>query len=328
MAGIGSTYMTLADHAKFLDPEGKAPAVVEMLEQTNELLTVMPWKEGNLPMGHRNTIRTSNPTVGVRRINQGTVKSKSTYAQSDEACAIIDGNTAADVKLMQFGGNEAAIRMSEAKGFMESMSQEQQRLFFYGDVGVDDREYTGVTPRYNSLSGTTAQNVISGGSVSGGDATSVWLFMFNEDFTGIFPKGSKAGIQHRDLGVLPESDGNGGEFLAYKDFWSWDCGISVGDWRQAVRLCNIDVSALVANSSATDLIEGMSRMIDRLPLRKSGKMFFAMNRTVKSILRLQALRKSTNAVTVKEAISQFDTEFLGIPICIVDAISSAEATVS
>ena len=58
MATLSSNALTLADHAKRLDPSGKISMVVEMLSQTNELLDDMLFIEGNLPTGHRTSVRT------------------------------------------------------------------------------------------------------------------------------------------------------------------------------------------------------------------------------------------------------------------------------
>ena len=51
MATLSSTVLTLADWAKRLDPDGKTAKTVEILDQTNEILTDMLFKEGNLPTG-------------------------------------------------------------------------------------------------------------------------------------------------------------------------------------------------------------------------------------------------------------------------------------
>jgi hypothetical protein len=84
---LGVTALTLADWAKRLDPDGKVPTVVELLSQTNDILTDMLWIEGNLPTGHRTTVRTGLPTVAWRLLNAGITPSKSTTAQIDEHAA-------------------------------------------------------------------------------------------------------------------------------------------------------------------------------------------------------------------------------------------------
>ncbi len=147
---------------------------------------------------------------------------------------------------------------------------------------------------------------------------------------GIFPKGSQAGLQHRDLGlqVVENVAGIGGaRMLAYREHWQWKCGLAVADWRYVVRICNIDTT-ISSNNISADLIGLMSRAIDRLPSLTAGNCAFYMNRTMFSILKIQALAKSTNALSVEEGLTQIEYKFLGIPLRKVDQILNTEATVS
>jgi len=57
MAILGSKVLTLDEHAKRYN-EGKVQAITEMLSQNNAILEDMPFREGNLPTGHRTTLRT------------------------------------------------------------------------------------------------------------------------------------------------------------------------------------------------------------------------------------------------------------------------------
>jgi hypothetical protein len=90
MALLNANVLTLADWAKRLDPQGKVPLIVEMLSQTNGILEDMLWKEGNLPTGDRTTVRTGLPAVAWRLLNQGIQPTKSTTAQVDEACGMLE----------------------------------------------------------------------------------------------------------------------------------------------------------------------------------------------------------------------------------------------
>ena len=58
MAALGTGALTLLDWGKRLDPDGKVPDIIELLMQTNEILTDMRWVEGNLPT-------TVNPRPGA-----------------------------------------------------------------------------------------------------------------------------------------------------------------------------------------------------------------------------------------------------------------------
>ena len=83
----------LVDLTKRLDPDGRIAQIGELLNQTNEILLDMPWKEGNLTTGERTVVRTGLPTVAWRLLNKGVASSKSTTDQIDEQCGkrVVDG---------------------------------------------------------------------------------------------------------------------------------------------------------------------------------------------------------------------------------------------
>jgi hypothetical protein len=115
---------------------------------------------------------------------------------------------------------------------------------------------------------------------------------------------------------------------ALVDRWQWKCGLAVRDWRYAVRICNIDVSNLVAESSAADLTKLMIRAIHRIPSLGLGKPTFYVNRTVRQMLDIQALNKASSQITVDNFSGKLITKFRGIPVETCDQILETEAAVS
>jgi len=333
MATLSAGSLTLVDHAKRLDADGKIPVIAELLSQTNEILEDAVFMEGNLPTGHRVTIRTGLPTVYWRAINQGVPLSKSTTAQVDEAVGMLEAYSEVDKDLAELNGNTAGFRLSEDQAFLEAMNQTQATTMFYGNPASDPKQYLGLAPRYSSLSAGNSMNVVSGGG-TGSDCTSVWLVVWGENTCFCpFPKGSKAGLMHEDLGLDTIIDADGGRFQAYRTHYQWKNGLVVKDWRYVVRIANIKVGALVANSSPADLITLMSKALDRIPNFGMGRACFYMNRTVYSYLRIQALSKSQNVLAVEQGLSQFGTpmrwmSFQGVPLRKVDAIVNTESQVS
>ena len=332
MALLASGNLTLADWAKRLDPNGQVPAVAELLSQTNEILEDAVFQEGNLPTGHRVVIRTGLPPVYWRTLNAGVPTSKSTTAQVDEACGMMEARSHIDVKLAKLNGNTAAFRLSEDSAFIESMNQLQASTMFYGNPAVDPKTYLGLATRYGSLSAGNAQNIIDAGG-TGSDNTSIYLVVWGSNTVFCpFTKGSIAGLQHRDLGEESVPDADGNYYQALRTLYQWDNGLVVKDWRYVARICNIDVSNLVGESSAADLVKLMSRAMDRVPNMMMGRAVFYMNRTVYSMLRIQALDKSQSAVAISPAITQFGqatkwTDFLGVPLRKVDQLLNTEARV-
>lgn len=338
MATIGSELLTINDWAKRLDPDGKTALIVEILSQSNEILTEMLWKEGNLPTGEQTTIRTGLPSSFWRLINQGTPNSKSTTAQVTENVGILTARSQVDEDEAILNGNTNAYRLSESVAHMEGMSQEMAATLFYGTAD-NPEEFVGFTPRYSDTSATNGQNILLAGG-SQADNSSIWLVGWGpRTVFGVFPKGSKAGLQHNDLGLDDAFDSNNDRFRAYLDDYKWKAGLVVKDWRFTVRIANVDISDLVgqtgsqAPTAATAIIKLMSRAIDRMPTMSGINLSFYANRTVLSNLRIAALDKSNAAVTIEPALNQFgenifETRFLGIPVRISDALTEAETLIS
>lgn len=334
MATLGSSVLTLADWAKRLDPDGKVPSIVELLSQTNQILQDMLFMEGNLPVGHRVTVRTGLPTVAWRLLNQGIASSKSTTAQIDESCGMLEAWSEVDKDLAELNGNSAAFRLSEAQAFIESMNQEMASTIFYGNSGTAPEEFTGLAARYSSLSAANAQNIVSGAGSDSANQASIWLVCWGpQSIFGIFPKGSKAGLIHEDMGLVTvETTAGiaGSRMRAYQDRWQWKMGVALKDWRYVVRIPNIDISNLVAKSSAADLIELMIKATHRVPNLGMGKCVFYMNRTVFQMLDIQRRDDviSGGGLVYNEVDGKLVPSFRGIPIRICDALLDSENAVS
>jgi hypothetical protein len=337
--------VTLLDWAKMLDPDGTVAKVVELLSQSNEILMDMPYIEGNLPTGHKTTVRTGIPPGIWRQMYQGVPPAKTLRAQVTDTCGMLENRSEVDKDLVELNGNTAEFRLSEANGIIEGLNQQMCQTLIYGNTAINPERFMGLAPRFGAISGAgNAQNIIDAGG-TGSVNTSVWLVVWGPDtVTGIFPKGSKAGLVHEDLGVIDAFDANQNRFRAYADRWQWKNGLSVRDWRYVVRICNIDATDLVtqattqANTAATLLIKLMVRALARIPFMGKGTAVFYANRTVKEMLAIQALDRSQNAVGFVPGTAQFGAlapgsvnngtvTVLGVPVRTVDQILSTEARV-
>ena len=327
MAVLAVKNPTLMDAATSMDPDGKTAAVVELLSQTNPMLDDMTWIEGNLPTGHKTTIRTGLPSTVWRQLYQGVPASKSTRAQVTDTVGMLEARSEVDKDLAELNGNNPEFRLSEGQAFLEKMSQDMTNTVLYGDVTAFPERFTGFAPRYSSLSAGTGKNIIDAGG-TGSDNTSIWLVVWGPNTVhGIYPKGSRAGLQHEDLGLGDAFDGNGDRFRAYMDHWQWKGGLSVRDWRYVVRIANIDVSNLTTETGAADLVKLMIRAKGKIPFMGMGRPVFYANSTIKTMLEIQALAKSNNALSIREAAGQFDVGFFGIPIKQMDAVLNTEGRV-
>jgi hypothetical protein len=339
MAVLTSNNLTLADWAKRTDPEGRVPVIAELLSQSNEILEDCVFKEGNLPTGERVVIRTGLPAVYWRAINQGIPNSRSTTAQVDEACGILEARSEVDKDLAMLNGNTAQFRLSEDVAFLEAMNQTQATTMFYGNPAIEPKSFLGFAARYSTTPGGSGigQNIIDGGG-TGSDNTSVYLVVWGDNTVYCpFPKGSTAGLMHEDLGeqtVYTDSGAN--RLQAYATRYQWKNGLVVKDWRYVVRIANIDASDMSnasgtqASTVSTQLIKLMTRALYRIPNMAMGRAAFYMNRTVHGGLSIQAMDRAQNVLAVQQGLNQFGTpyswlSFLGVPCRRVDALINAEA---
>ena len=213
------------------------------------------------------------------------------------------------------------------------MNQTLATKIFYGDESTDPEEFTGLSPRYNSLSAENGDNIIEGGGTQT-DNGSIWLLCWSPNtLHGIIPKGSKAGVQQRDLGEVTVQDAAGstsGLMQAYRTHYRWDVGLSVRDWRYAVRIANIDRSLLIADiSTGADLNDLMHQAITEIPNASVGRCAWYMDKQMLAFLRRQTSNAVGNSTLSMDMVGgTMQTSWGGYPIRRVDALRTNEARIT
>ena len=330
MATLAVNALTLLDHAKRLDPDGAIADIAEVLEQSNEILMDMAFMEGNLPTGHKTTIRSGLPAATWRQLNYGVQPSKSSTVQITDSIGMLENYSQVDKSLADLNGNTAEFRMSEDMAFIEGMNQDFASTIFYGDTRVNAERFMGLAPRYSQKSGAeNGANVLLGGG-AGSTNTSVWLVAWGANtIHGIYPKGSMAGLHTQDLGEQTLIDAAGGKYQGYRTHYKWDCGLTVRDWRYVVRIANVDVTALTKNAATgADLIDLMAQALEQIQDLTKGKPVFYVNRTIKSFLRRQMMNKANVNLTLQDVGGKSVMMFDGVPVRRCDKLLSTEATIS
>ena len=330
MATLSSTNPTLADVAARLGPDGKIdPNIVEMLSETNEILDDMTFIEANGFTEHKTTIRSGLPVGTWRKLNYGVQPEKSKTVPIKDSLGMLETYAEVDKALADLNGNSAAWRLSEDRAFIEGLNQTQASTLFYGDSSLDPEKYTGLTPRYSSLSAENGINIVDAGG-TGSDNASIWLIVWGPNTChGIYPKGSPAGLQSRDLGEDTLIDAAGGRYQGYRTHYKWDNGLTLRDWRYVVRIANIDVSDLTKNAaSGGDLIDLLTQAIELIPNLGMGRPVFYMPRKLRSFLRRQIANKVAAAtLTMEEVAGKKVVAVDGIPVRRTDALLLTEARV-
>jgi len=262
--GVG----TLAELQEFYRSMKIDTTTIELMNQVNDILSDIPFREANSIKGHETRVRTGLPDVYFRRLYRGTPLSRSQYSRVVEGIGMLEARMELDVKEKElYGATFNAYRLQEGKAFMEALRQKAAELFFYGDHNVLADEFDGFATRYNDLGNP---HVIDAGGENDTN-TSMYLVAWGADtVTGLFPKESIGGLKHTDLGMYVTTDSEARKFEVFGDLWSWNVGLAVRDWRAVVRICNIPVDKLYEDRviASSDSSTGAQLNPDYVDFRK------------------------------------------------------------
>lgn len=332
MATMGQTYLTLADLYKRTDAKGGVQDIIELLAETNPILEDMVTKEANEGATHLTTIRTGLPTVTFRKLYQGVQPSKSTTKQVRDTIGTAEAWSEVDAKLIELAGSDGAkVRLTEATAFLEALNQAMAQRIFYGNTVTEPEEFLGLAPRFSSLSAENGSQIIDAGG-TGSDNTSIWFIVWGDRTVhGLYPKGSKAGIQREDKGKQTREDDAGGLYDVFREKFGWSVGLSVRDWRYVARIANIDVSELRAGN--VKLYDLMRKAYYTLHQRRvtGGRAAIYCNREV--LEALDALGTNAGAADNFVRLKPIEVEgkevltYRGIPLRETDALLNTEARV-
>jgi hypothetical protein len=331
MGILASSFFDLTDLYKSQDADGNIAPVIELLMEMNPILDDAMAVECNQGTTHKHTIRTGLPTVAWGELYKGIPYSKSGKRQVVDTTGFVEGLSAVDTRLLKLSGNPGAVRLSEAKGYLESMNQEVSSKIFYGNTASDPEEFMGLSPRFNDLSAPNGNNIIDCGG-TGSDNTSMWIVTWgDEQCQLLYPEGTQAGVQREDKGEQRVTDADGNAYYVEEEMFTWHIGLAVKDWRYVVRLANIDVSNLQAGS--VNLFDFLRKGYWKMQSRRvaGGKQCIYANRDC--LEALDALSTNAGATDVFVRLKPMEIEgkevltYRGMPLRETDSLLNTEARV-
>lgn len=330
----GNTFPTIRDYYAQQEGDGKITAtIIDMNISANPMLEDATVVECNDGTSHKTTVRNGCPEPQFRKFYQGVKCSKGEYTQVTDSVGMLADYSNVDKDLADLNGNTNQFRLNEAEAHIQGMNNTVQENVIYGNKGINSSGFDGFATRYNSISttkGDIGYQVINGGG-TGTSNTSIFLIGWSDRAAHfIYPKGSKAGLEHKDLGEVTVKDEDGNEYQAYKDYFAWKIGLCLRNYRSSGRIANIDVSKL-GTDEAADLITEMVKLYHRCQKNAKlakAKLVWYVNETIFTYLHLQALEKNNVRLTYEEVAGEPLIKFLGIPIKLCDQILDTEDKVA
>jgi hypothetical protein len=338
MTTLGATYLNTLDMIQREKPDHSVATVGEILNQQNPALqdiSVSVCNDGTQNITH---LRTALPTASLLAAGNGVPLGKSNVSQITDITSRIGLACEVSKRVAELNGNSAAQRALEASAQLEAINQKWMWAWFYGNAttGIpttpDPLCFDGLSRRYGYTNDGNAEQVIDAGG-TGTDNASIW-FVVNgpKTVSGLVPLGAGVGIKHTPVnGGVPVSKTltNGNIDEVYQDIWEVHVGQKVEDWRGAVRIANIDVSNLVGEAGAADLIKLMIKAQHRLePVEGMGVPIIYVSRTVAQMLDIQALNKQSGSLTAESVDGKRKLSFRGYQIRTIHQLLDTEYRVT
>ena len=320
-------FLTLVDITKTLRPDGSVETdMAQLMQKKTPFIEDIPWVEANEVSGHLVTSVVGLPEPTWRGYNEGSPTTKGEFEQYVEKIGMLEDFSRVDVKLAERNGQPNDYRLSQDRLKVQGFGQKVEQAFLYESVVTSPKAIHGLTPRYPASSGYTASDyVIALGSLAGSNARSIWLINWDPDsMFGIFPKGSVAGLQQVDRGIREvTSPVNGLPMEAYVTKFNWDCGLTVKDYRRAVRM-QWDPDDVSHTDGAKTLYLGLQRMLDTVHDLGPNARFY-MDRVSMAKINAQLASNVDSSLTWVELNGRLTPHFRGIPIRISEILTGESA---
>jgi hypothetical protein len=258
MGDVTDSRMSLVEVVKRHDPNGNLATIAEVLAQTNDIIADAVWKEGNDIFSNKTVRRSSLPSGTWRKLNRGVAPESSDTVELVDVIGQLQTRAENDIDIINAYANPQQARMDEASSFIEGLSQEMAATMLYGNAATSPEEFTGLAPRLDALA--AGENVIGGG----GSTTLTSIYVVTWGVNSVFmayPRNTKGGLKHEDLGIGDALDGSSNKFRAYIDLFTWNAGMVVKNLRCIARYANLEPTGTTTTFDEDELIRLINRMV-------------------------------------------------------------------
>lgn len=314
---------TLMDVLNQRGPDGNTMAIGEILTKTTPMMKDARWIEANDATKHKYLIRYSLPTSNKVEFNKGA--SSSLGSTKPMICNLkgIENRPSIDKRLIDIAPDGNAYLSGHLNAAIMGMGQDLETDIIYGSVAADD-EYDGLAVRMNAL---TDVNVYDNGD-TGSNLSSIYLVSWSpfEEMGAYlaYPKGTMAGIKHKDEGER-NKDMADGSVLAVREFHlEVFAGLCIPDARYIGRIANIDTGTLSTSTFNENLA---IQLLNELPAGGRESAVLYVSRKVKSAMEIRANDKANAHYTRENVFGEQVLMFMGVPVRLDEMISEAETQV-
>ena len=301
---------------------GQLIAVVNSLSQKNRILEDIQAKEATNWTTEVFGYETALPKGQFSSYGQGIQPERSDQDLVSEETGSLDSLSRVNWKMIRDAANPDEIRTQEDMRFIKGMSHTMVGTLLYGNEAVNPKQWTGLTPRYNSK----AQETVYTAGGSGNDLMSLWVINWNLDDGAyvFYPQGrSDMGITMFNLGAGHATDTtNGGEFVTYRTFFDIEWGLAIKREDNVARYGDIEQSASGMTFDHKILIELLNDIWE-----PEGLVIYG-NRKMLTQIDLVAVDRPNVEYRSHEVFGKPTKHFQGYPLKLVEQLLRTESALA
>lgn len=312
--------------------------IVDMMVQKNPILDDIPVVEANEGRTMVSTVRTSLPEASWGAYYEGVKASKSGKQQARSTTGMLKTKLEIDAELFDKDPNKSAFLADEVAQHSKVMGNEMAEALFYGSLKDDVRKFNGLFTFFNKVGANAATpvtddkrpsyyvwNAAKASSPSTSMLRSIALVGWgNSTIRGFYPQGSNGGMRKGEFKKVDVEDTvHGGTYEAYRQYFYWDMGLDIRDFRACGRMANIELDAMLNTSGQPDYIELLDRFLMRS--EESDRKVLYMDKHVFENLKVLFSRKTReNAFSYKQLQERMTHFLFDVPVRFCDAMKVNE----
>lgn len=345
----GTRALTYLDFVKGLDAKGNFDhRIINLAVRANEALDDMCVIEANNGTALETTYRTETPKPVWIQYYGGIPSNKGSKAKLKVSCARMGTKIIVDKKLFDDSADKDAVLADEVTSAQNGMKLEMGNMLIYGKLADNPLGFNGLFKHYDrcdngSVDDTeSAHYVLDAFGLGKGENKesesklgSIAIVGWSPNtVTAFHAQGHKqGGIEITPKRVVDIADPDAGAdatYEAYLQYFYWELGLAVRDYRYAGRIANIQRDDML---NGTDKGASYLEIIDRLAQRvlddNGVKQAWYMDKQMwENICVLFTRMTRANAITFAQVEGRKERKLFGIPVRIQDAMKINEAKVA
>jgi len=309
---------TLAELAEMDAGKAIDPTVVHTLIDCQPLFDQAPLLPCNDGTQNKTEIVTEYPDLQAHAFNEGVDPVKAHSHFRTDATAMFSAYTVIDAKMFKRNNNSASWRARQEERYLRGFAHGMATRVFQASLKNDPKSFDGFGCRYVKKSDQVIDALGGAAVPSNHKLMDIWLINWDKALVHlIHPDQGLAGLVSTDRGEQDVYDANGKRFRGLITDYDWDMGLAVEDPYQVIRIANVDVTALMADATASGVADLQTLMIkasERLPDGAGAQCAWYMPKAIREALRLQILAKPNLQLTIETIAGRKVSAYDGVPV--------------